>query len=107
MLILPPCQLGGVWECRPFALLGIVTGLVAIVLMRSVYLVASAADKTLPLPAWLRPVLAGLARGLLALRLPNVLEGAGYEATDAALLGRCSPWLLIAPAVLRTVVTAR
>ena len=26
---------------------------------------------------------------------------------DAALLGRCSPWLLIAPAVLKTVVTAR
>ncbi len=102
--ILPPYEMGSFWEFPAFALLGIVAGLVAILMMRSIHFVADTADRA-SLPVWLRPALAGLALGALALQFPHVL-GVGYEATDAALHGRYGLWLLIALAVAKTVATA-
>ncbi len=58
------------------------------------------------MPLWLRPAIAGLAVGAVALAgLPHVL-GVGYEATDAALSEAYPLWLLLALVVLKTAATA-
>lgn len=70
-------------EFPAFAITGVACGLAAVLLMRGVALVRSSGDK-LSLPQWIRPGLAGLAVGLIALQLPDIL-GVGYEQTDRAL----------------------
>ncbi len=77
-------------ELPAFVLLGLVCGLVAVALMRSVFVaedVASRAMAATGLPAMLRPAAAGLLLGLIAIRYPHVI-GVGYGTTYAALAGR-------------------
>ena len=80
---LPPQVLTSFWELPAFVLLGLVSALVALAVMRSIALVEWVHARV-GLPRQIRPMLAGLATGLLALRFPEVL-GVGYEATDRAL----------------------
>lgn len=70
-------------EFPAFALTGVACGLVAVLLMRGIALAKKSGDR-LSIPAWIRPGLAGLAVGLIALELPEIL-GVGYEQTDQAL----------------------
>ncbi len=91
------------WEFPAFALLGCVAAMVAIMFMRLIFLTEDMLDKT-PVPRWARPALGGLAIGVIALAFPQVL-GVGYEATDAALSGLYTVWLLIALIVLKTAAT--
>lgn len=82
--------LGFYAELPAFILLGLVCGLVAAALMRSVFLaedVASRVQAALSLPAMLRPAVAGLLLGVIAIRFPHII-GVGYETTSAALQGR-------------------
>lgn len=81
--IIPPFEAIEWIEFPAFALTGVACGLAAVLLMRGVALVRSSGDK-LSLPQWIRPGLAGLAVGLIALQLPDIL-GVGYEQTDRAL----------------------
>ena len=67
--------------------LGLVSGVVAVFLMRSIFLadtVASGIQDHLTLPLWLRPAVAGVLLGLIATQFP-VIIGVGYETTFAAL----------------------
>jgi CIC family chloride channel protein len=69
--------------------LGLVSGVVAVFLMRSIFLadtVASGIQDHLTMPRWLRPAVAGVLLGLIATQLP-VIIGVGYETTFAALSG--------------------
>lgn len=80
---IPPFE-SVVWiEFPAFALTGAVCGVVAVALMRGVSLAKRSGDR-LGIPAMVRPALAGLAIGLLAVELPDIL-GVGYELTDNAL----------------------
>ena len=81
--VLPPRGVDSFWELPAFALLGVVSALGAILMMYGVAFVA-ACHKRLATPPWLQPALAGLATGVIALWVPEVL-GVGYEATDRAL----------------------
>lgn len=81
--IIPPFEAIEWIEFPAFALTGVACGLVAVVLMRGIAAVKKGADR-FQLPIMLRPALAGLAVGLLALQLPDIL-GVGYEQTDRAL----------------------
>jgi chloride channel protein, CIC family len=81
--ILPPQQIVSFLEIPAFVLLGLIGALAAITLIRSIALVQAAHDRV-GMPVWLRPVLAGLVTGAIALQLPEVL-GVGYETTDNAL----------------------
>jgi len=86
------------WEFPAFALLGIAGGLLATLFMSGLILTGKVALR-LPGPAWIRPALAGLAVGLVALRWPEIL-GVGYEVTDRALKGS----LLLDTAVILTLL---
>ena len=78
--------------------LGLVSGVVAVILMRSIFLadtVASGIQDHLTLPRWLRPAVAGVLLGLIATQFP-VIIGVGYETTFAALSGN----LILSQAIL-------
>ena len=63
--------------------LGLVSGVVAVILMRSIFLadtVASGIKDHLTLPRWLRPAVAGVLLGLIATQF-TVIIGVGYETT--------------------------
>lgn len=92
------------WEFPAFALLGLVSALAAIIFMWAIMFTEDTASR-LPLPSWLRPALAGLLVGAIALVFPQVL-GVGYEATDAALSDSYALWLLLALIVAKTTATA-
>lgn len=81
--IIPPFENIEWIEFPAFALTGVACGLVAVALMRGIALIRRSAD-SFQLPIMLRPALAGLAVGLIAIQLPDIL-GVGYEQTDRAL----------------------
>jgi len=96
--ILPAHDFGSYAQLPSFVLLGIVSGVVAIIFMKSsIFLEFLARDATekFSLPLWIKPAIAGLLVGVLALVFPQIL-GVGYEATEAAHKGLFSLWLLVA-----------
>ncbi|WP_421708541.1 chloride channel protein [Algihabitans sp.] len=97
-------QIVSFWEFPAFALLGAVAAVVAIVFIRSVA-VSQKGFARLPGPTWIRPAVAGLLVGMIALLFPQVL-GVGYEATDKALGQQYTLELLIALAVVKMAATA-
>ncbi|MCV2869721.1 chloride channel protein [Defluviimonas sp. WL0002] len=78
------------WELPAFLLLGLLSGLVAVVLMRAVFIAedfGNHVQAATGMPRWLRPAIAGGIVGAIAIPFPHVI-GVGYETTSAALTGR-------------------
>ena len=69
-------------EFPAFALLGVISGTVAIVFMKSVIGVLSAMECS-TVPIWLQPAIGGLVVRLIAIAFPKIL-GIRYAATDDA-----------------------
>ncbi len=95
-------------ELPAFVILGLVCGLVAVLLMRAVFWaddLGSYVQRSIRLPRYLRPALAGALLGGLALYFPHII-GVGYETTSAALTGELLLWEAIVFALLKTVAVA-
>ena len=76
-------------ELPAFLILGLVCGLVAVLMMRAIFWaddLGSAVQRRLALPHLLRPAVAGLLLGALAIQFPHII-GVGYETTSRALTG--------------------
>ena len=76
-------------ELPAFLLMGLLCGIVAVILMRSVFLVDAAGTRVIDrtgLPRWVRPAISGLILGAIAIAFPHII-GVGYETTSAALSG--------------------
>ncbi|WP_341211880.1 chloride channel protein [uncultured Limimaricola sp.] len=76
-------------ELPAFLLLGLLCGLVAVALMRTIFWaddLANTLQARLALPRWLRPASTGLILGIIAIFFPHII-GVGYETTSAALQG--------------------
>ncbi|ABF63426.1 Cl- channel voltage gated [Ruegeria sp. TM1040] len=89
-------------ELPAFLMLGLICGVVAVVLMHSIFLadrVGTAVQSALGMPRWLRPTVAGFLLGLVAIWYPHII-GVGYETTVLALSGS----LLLSQAILFTIV---
>ena len=91
-------------EFPAFVLLGVVSGVAAIIFMRSIFLAQDIALK-IPVPSWLRPMIGGFGVGLIALVFPQIL-GVGYGVTELALLTEISLTLLIAIGLAKILATA-
>jgi len=77
-------------ELPAYLMLGLVCGLVAVILMRSVFWAddfESRLQNRLGLPHWARPTLAGAVLGVTAIAFPHII-GVGYETTSRALTGQ-------------------
>ncbi len=95
-------------ELPAFLILGIVCGLVAVAFMRGIFLaddLANAAQSKWHIPAILRPAIAGVLLGLIALGFPHII-GVGYEMTSQALTGAVGLRDLIVFAVVKAVAVA-
>jgi len=89
-------------ELPAFLLLGLICGLVATVFMRATFWaedMGNLAQRLTGMPRWLRPALAGLMLGALAIFFPHII-GVGYETTEAALTGQ----LLLHEAIIFTIL---
>jgi len=106
--IIPPNSIVSLFEFPAFALLGLVSALMAIVLMHSITVgqdVSNKMEEKLPLPRWTHPMLGGALLGLIAIAFPQVL-GVGYETTDAALKEQIVLPLLLALLAAKTAAVA-
>lgn len=101
-------MIGFYWEIPAFLVLGLLSGLVAVVLMRAVFWtddLASAVQRRTRMPRWLRPTLAGLLVGALSIVAPPVI-GIGYEVITWALTGQLTLMAAIWIAVAKTAAVA-
>lgn len=92
------------WEFPAFIILGIVSAVAAIIMMHSIFM-ARDLNRQLTLPIWIRPAIAGLAVGIIALWFPHVL-GVGYGFIEWAMLGQFDLWMLVAIGIAKIVCTA-
>ncbi len=99
----PDYGLVAVPEYAAFFALGLICAGVAVLFVRTIAAASDAFDKSRA-PVWLRPAVAGLIVGAIAIVFPQVL-GVGYEATDTALKGGFGIGLLIALVIAKTVAT--
>ncbi|MDW4550421.1 chloride channel protein [Defluviimonas sp. D31] len=95
-------------ELPAFLLLGLVSGLVAAVLMRSVIFaedIGNRVQAATGLPRYLRPMLAGAVLGAIAIPFPHII-GVGYETTAAALTGQIGLSTAIVFAIVKVFAVA-
>ncbi len=92
------------WETPAFLGLGIAAGLAAALFIRAIGFAQQGA-RLVPGPQWLKPALAGLVVGLVAIRFPEIL-GVGYGVTEAALAATWPMWMLAAVCALKLAATA-
>ncbi|MDH3335529.1 MAG: chloride channel protein, partial [Rhodospirillaceae bacterium] len=92
------------FEFPAFVLLGIISGLVASMLVRAI-IKSQDFSENLDLPRWLHPMLGGLAVGVMAIWLPQII-GVGYGATEQALMGNFTLVLLVAILLGKIIATA-
>ncbi|WP_432449886.1 chloride channel protein [Aliiroseovarius marinus] len=95
-------------ELPAFLILGLLCGFVAVVLMRAIFWsddLGTALQQKMHLPKVLRPALAGLMLGAIAIAFPHII-GVGYETTSAALTGILPLHVAILYAVVKVAAVA-
>lgn len=92
------------WELPLFAVLGILSAFLVTAFISLVSLLRKTWEKS-GLPLWIRPAIAGLLIGLVAIKFPMILS-IGYEPTQAALQQSLSFNELLALLILKTLGTA-
>lgn len=105
---LPPATIGFYSELPAFMILGVMAGLAAVVMMRTIFLAETMGDRVqaaVSLPNWLRPAVAGLMLGTLALTFPHII-GVGYETTSRALVSDIPFWTAVAFAAIKVVAVS-
>lgn len=95
-------------ELPAFFLLGLVCGIIAVAMMRAIFFaddVETELQKRLGLPRWLRPAVAGLLLGALAIWFPHII-GVGYETTSLALSGQLLMWEALVFAIIKVIAVS-
>ncbi len=95
-------------ELPAFLILGLVSGLIAVAYMRATFWtedMGNLIQRLTGLPRWVRPAVAGLILGAIAIWFPHII-GVGYETTSAALTGELLLHEAIVFAILKTAAAA-
>jgi CIC family chloride channel protein len=95
-------------ELPAFIILGLICGLVAVALMRSIFWadkIGTHVQTATRMPRWLRPAVSGLMLGCLAIVFPHII-GVGYGTTSAALTGELLLYEAVIFAILKVVAVA-
>jgi CIC family chloride channel protein len=101
--IVPTYQLVSAYELVPYAILGLLAGLVGVAFSTVLYKTEDI-FQALRLPEIVKPIIGGLAVGFIALRFPQVL-GVGYETIDLALAGKMAGALFLTLVLLKLAAT--
>ncbi|MEM9211436.1 MAG: chloride channel protein [Pseudomonadota bacterium] len=104
----PPSDIQFFEEIPAFILLGLTSGIVAVVMIRAIFWTEdrfSAAQSWIGLPGYLRPACAGVFLGAIAIYFPHII-GVGYETTARALEGDFLLHTAIIFAVVKTAAVA-
>jgi CIC family chloride channel protein len=88
----PKYTLISIWEIGPYVLLGVVSGVVAILFIKSLYFFEDRFD-SLPIHPLIKPAIGGLLIGAIGLGLPHVF-GVGYDSIDASLQNKLGIWIV-------------
>ena len=105
---LPVQSVAFYWEMPAFAILGIVCGLVGYAMMRTLFVAERVADQFqnfCRLPDSLRPAVAGLFLGIIAIWFPHII-GVGYETTVKALSSNMAFTTAVIFAMIKVVAVA-
>ncbi|MAS44554.1 MAG: voltage-gated chloride channel [Rhodobacteraceae bacterium] len=105
---LPEHSLAFYQELPAFLILGLVSGLAAVAVMKAVFRAESFGDAVqsrLRMPGWLRPGVAGAILGVIALQFPHII-GVGYETTTRVLKGDLGFQDAVVFAVIKAVALA-
>lgn len=97
--LIPGFEIVSFLEFPAFVALGVLGAVTAVLVMRSVPIVVSTANK-LQIPLWLRPACAGVVVGCVAVWWPQMI-GVGYGAMDAALNELYDWWPLLQLLILK------
>lgn len=100
--VIPKLQIGSLLELPYVILMGVVLGMFAALF---IYLLQRITDSVTGWPIWLRCTLAGLAIGMIAQVVPEVM-GIGYDTVNHALLGKLGVVVLITISVVKLFATA-
>ncbi len=106
--MLPMADIGFYVELPAFLLLGLLSGLVAFVLIRSIFIAEEFGDlvqKATRMPDWLRPGVTGALLGLIAIWFPHII-GVGYETTSRVLTGQIGLWMVLVFVVVKIIAVA-
>lgn len=87
-----------------YLILGVICALLGVVYVKTFYGMRDA-FRRLPLPDWQKPALGGLALGIMALFIPQVL-GSGYGWVQAALYGKMALWVMLVVALAKIIATS-
>ncbi|MXU65440.1 chloride channel protein [Oceanomicrobium pacificus] len=105
---LPSHTLAFYVELPAFLILGIICGLVAVVMMRTIFVAERLGDRmqaATRMPTWARPAVAGAMLGLIAIFFPHII-GVGYETTNMALSGDLLFWNAVVFAIVKVIAVA-
>ena len=105
---LPAQSIAFYWELPAFAILGILSGFVGVVMIRTLFFAEGVADRVqrkLAMPDWLRPAVAGAMLGVIALQFPHII-GVGYETTALALTTQLAFFTAMIFAVVKVAAVA-
>lgn len=105
---LPEVSLQFYGELPAFILLGLLCGLVAVALMKAVFLAEDIGDRVqnrFNIASWLRPAIAGAGLGIIAIAFPHII-GVGYETTWNALNGNITFWTAVVFVAAKVVAVA-
>ncbi|MBL4807160.1 MAG: chloride channel protein [Rhodobacteraceae bacterium] len=106
--ILPVQNLSFYQELPAFLLLGLVCGMVAYALIKSIFVAEDIGDliqENTGMPIWLRPAVSGAMLGMTAIWFPHII-GVGYETTSIALTGQVGFWVALTYVAVKVIAVA-
>ncbi|KAB7610524.1 chloride channel protein [Amylibacter sp. SFDW26] len=105
---LPTVSLQFYGELPAFLLLGLLCGLVAVAMMRAIFIAEDFGDKVqdkFNIPPLIRPAIAGFGLGAIAIWFPHII-GVGYETTFSALNGNITFWVAVVFVAVKVIAVA-
>ena len=93
------------WELGLYLLLGLVTGIISLLFVRTVYGVEDWFDRW-PADLWLKAVAGGLVVGLMGTFGSELLFGVGHEGVELAMAGGLSAGLMLALVFMKMLATS-
>jgi len=101
---IPAYELKTIWELVPYAILGLLGAIVAVLFIQVLYFLEDFFEK-LPIPDYVKPLIGGLLLGLIGIGFPEIF-GTGHAAVESALHGHIVWYLMLALVIIKIISTS-